>query len=75
MRLENKVALITGGAQGFGRAIAVAMANEGAKIAICDINNETLAKAAKEIEKLGIQCLGVHCDVSSSEKLGKCSLK
>jgi 3-oxoacyl-[acyl-carrier protein] reductase len=71
MKLQDKVALITGGAQGFGKAIAVAMANEGAKIAICDINNETLSKATKEIEKLGTQCVGIHCDVSSSESVAQ----
>jgi 3-oxoacyl-[acyl-carrier protein] reductase len=71
MKLENKVALITGGAQGLGKAIAIAMAKEGAKIAICDINQETLAKAEKEIETFGTQCLGIHCDVSSSESVAQ----
>jgi 3-oxoacyl-[acyl-carrier protein] reductase len=44
MKLKDKVALITGGAQGLGKAIALAMAKEGAKIVICDINAKTLAE-------------------------------
>jgi NAD(P)-dependent dehydrogenase (short-subunit alcohol dehydrogenase family) len=55
MKLKHKVALITGGAQGLGKAIAIAMANEGAGIAICDINPQTLAPATKEIEALGVR--------------------
>ncbi len=65
MKLKDKVALITGGAQGLGKAIAIAMANEGAGIAICDINPQTLATATTEIEALGVPCLGVVCDVAS----------
>ena len=65
MKLKDKVALITGGAQGLGKSIAIAMANEGAGIAICDINVQTLATTTKEIEALGVACIGVVCDVSS----------
>ena len=66
MKLQDKVALITGGAQGLGKSIALAMAREGANIVICDINPDTLPTAATEIEALGRACLGVRCDVSSS---------
>jgi 3-oxoacyl-[acyl-carrier protein] reductase len=71
MKLTDKVALITGGAQGLGKAIALAMSKEGAKIVICDINAETLAQVTKEIEAQGGQCLGVICDVSSVESVEK----
>jgi 3-oxoacyl-[acyl-carrier protein] reductase len=71
MRLKDRVALITGGAQGLGKSIAIAMANEGAHIVICDIKEEGLAKTAKEIEQLGVQALGVRCDVSSSESVAQ----
>ena len=40
MKLKDKVALITGGAQGLGQSIAIAMANEGTHIIICDIKEE-----------------------------------
>ena len=69
MKLKDKVALITGGAQGLGKSIAIAMANEGANIVICDIKEEGLARTVKEIEQLGVQALGVRCDVSSPESV------
>ena len=69
MKLKDKVALITGGAQGLGKAVAVAMAKEGANIVLCDINETTLSEAAKEIEATGRECLPVICDVSSRESV------
>jgi 3-oxoacyl-[acyl-carrier protein] reductase len=69
MKLKGKVALVTGGAQGLGKSIALAMAKEGADTVICDINEATLPSAAKDIEALGGQCLGVRCDVSSTESV------
>ena len=69
MKLASKVALITGGAQGLGKAIALAMAREGASIVICDINPKTLPDAEAEIQSTGVRCLGVKCDVSSVESV------
>ncbi|UCI05649.1 SDR family NAD(P)-dependent oxidoreductase [Mesorhizobium sp. B1-1-8] len=71
MKLKDKVALITGTAapKGLGKAIAVAMAREGAKIAVCDINEEGVIQSAKDIEATGAQALGLRCDVSDVESV------
>lgn len=69
MKLKGKVALITGGAQGLGKAIATAMAKEGAEVVICDINPKTLPDAQAEIEAAGTRCFAVECDVSSVESV------
>ena len=65
MDLGGKVAVITGGASGIGRACAVAMAREGADIVIADRNPERMDAAAAEIRGLGRRVLGIRCDVSS----------
>jgi len=64
MRLKNKVALVTGGGRGIGRAIILALAKEGTDIVACDINLENLEEVAKEIEKLGRKVLVLKADVS-----------
>ena len=66
MKLQGKVGVVTGAAQGLGRTIAVAMAEEGADIVACDIQADKLADVAGEIEARGRQCLPVSCDVSDS---------
>lgn len=63
MRLVGKVALISGGAQGIGRAIAERFLNEGAKVAILDIHEEAGLKVISELEAMG-DVLYVHGDVS-----------
>jgi 3-oxoacyl-[acyl-carrier protein] reductase len=57
MDLKGKVALITGSAQGIGRAIAILFARKGADIVVSDLNSEEAQKVAKEIEKIGRRCL------------------
>jgi 3-oxoacyl-[acyl-carrier protein] reductase len=51
VKLQNKVAIVTGvsAPQGLGKAIADAFANEGAKLAICDINEEAVKERARKI--------------------------
>jgi len=57
MRLKDKVTLITGGARGIGRAIAIAFAKEGADIVIADVNQQEAEKTAQEIEAMGRKTL------------------
>ncbi len=64
MKLKDRVALITGSAQGIGRSIAAAMAKEGANIVISDINLELATATAAEIEKLGVKSIAVKMNVS-----------
>lgn len=64
MRLDNKVAFITGGARGIGKAIAVACAREGADIVIGDVNAQEAENSALEIGKLGVKTLGLALDVT-----------
>jgi NAD(P)-dependent dehydrogenase (short-subunit alcohol dehydrogenase family) len=62
--LNEKVAVITGGASGIGRATALALSRAGARVAIADIDGEGAAALAREIEAAGGQAIGLHCDVS-----------
>ena len=64
MRLKNKVAVITGGAQGIGRAIALGMAREGAKVIVADLQAEKANFVADELKTLGSEALGVGVNVA-----------
>jgi len=69
MNLEGRVAMVTGAAQGIGRAIALALAEVGADIAGGDVALEKLQGVAKEIEALGRKALALHLDVSSPDSV------
>lgn len=69
MRLKDKVALVTGGARGIGRAIAMTFAREGADIVVADINLEIAQKTASEIEGLGRKALALEMDVTDYQKV------
>jgi len=59
MRLRDKVAIVTGGGQGIGRATAVLFAREGARVAVADINEETARSTVEEITKEGCAAMAV----------------
>ena len=69
MRLQNKVAVITGAASGIGLATAVKFAQEGAFIAICDLNQAGIDAAIKEVEAVGGQALGYVVDVTKPDQI------
>jgi NAD(P)-dependent dehydrogenase (short-subunit alcohol dehydrogenase family) len=64
MKLTNKVAVVTGSARGIGRAIAEAMAREGARVVVTDRDGEEAARTAGEI---GAAAVAVRADVSNPE--------
>lgn len=64
MRLEQKTALVTGAGRGIGRAIALALAREGARVAIADIIRENAETVRGEIEAQGRQALALPVDLT-----------
>ena len=64
--LQDKVAVITGGGAGIGRAIALMFAAEGANLALCDVDEESVKRTAAEIEALGQKAVGYTVDVTDS---------
>jgi 3-oxoacyl-[acyl-carrier protein] reductase len=69
MKLENKIALITGAGSGLGQAIALAFTREGAKVAVNDIDEARIQRTLQEIERLGGEGFGVKADVASSREV------
>jgi 3-oxoacyl-[acyl-carrier protein] reductase len=65
LRLKGKVALVTGGAQGIGKAIALLLARNGADIVVSDINVEKAEETVKEIESIGSKAMAIKANVAS----------
>jgi 3-hydroxybutyrate dehydrogenase len=69
MRLQDKVAIITGAASGIGKEIALLFAREGAKIAIADLDLNAAEATAREIDPAGQRALGGAMDVSNEDQV------
>ncbi|MCJ7512549.1 MAG: glucose 1-dehydrogenase [Anaerolineales bacterium] len=69
MKLENKVAIVTGGAMGIGKGIAAVFLREGAKVVIADVNRAEGEKAAAELKKSGAGPIFIECDVAQEEAI------
>lgn len=69
MKLQDRVALVTGSASGIGHAIALEMAREGANIIVADLNLEGAGKVVEEIKALGRQAIALKVDVSRSQEV------
>jgi len=67
-RLEGKVAIITGGGTGIGKATALRFAKEGAKVIVTDINQESASKTAAEIQGAGGEAQAIAHDVTREEQ-------
>jgi 3-oxoacyl-[acyl-carrier protein] reductase len=64
MRLKDRVAIVTGAGSGIGAASALAMAREGARVLVVDINDAAVKRTVEQIEKAGGQAAGARADVT-----------
>ena len=72
MLLKNKVALVTGSSRGIGKAIALKLAKEGAKVVVnCLKTKDRGLEVVKEIESLGSEATLIQCDISKEEEVKK----
>lgn len=69
MRLENKVAIVTGAGRGLGKGIALKLAKEGAKVIVADITLETASETVAEIEASGGTAKAFACNIAVQEEV------
>src|SRR5438128_11010616 len=68
MRLKDRVAIVTGGGVGIGKAYAHGLAKEGAKVVVADIQEAEAKKVAADVKQAGGEAIAVAVDVTSPEK-------
>src|SRR5579871_8261 len=71
MQLEGKVALVTGAGSGIGRAAALRLAEEGAKVAALDVTRDDVKDTVADIKRCGGEAISVIADVSQPEQMQK----
>ena len=71
MKLQGKTALVTGGGGGIGRAVALALGREGAKIAVADIVKENAEKVSSEVQSLGIDAMACLVDLTKKPEVDR----
>lgn len=69
VRLEGQVALVTGAGRGVGRAIALALSDAGAAVAVCARTADDIARVADEIADRGRRAIGLRCDVTERHEV------
>lgn len=68
MRLKDKISIVTGAANGIGRAIAIKLANEGSHVVVVDIEDHSAKTLVDEIENSGRNAIALKMDVSNSKE-------
>jgi len=71
MKLENKVAIVAGGGQGIGEGIVKCLAEEGANVAVVDVNGDNAKKVAGDVKSMGREALPVVADLTNDDEVGR----
>jgi NAD(P)-dependent dehydrogenase (short-subunit alcohol dehydrogenase family) len=71
MYLDDRVAIVTGGAKGMGRGIALKFAEEGARVVLCDLDVDGCRSVAKEVQAMGRQALAFEMDITKKAQIDR----